>query len=400
MTVNKEFMQEGMDGKRLVLCLKKSLGRILLLTICGGLLSGGLYLLIRHFFMETKWQTRSQFYLQFVFDPKGEVEQSYNGYTWNDLLHADPIVGEINKAILESKDEGWQSLYPKEKTSYPEVIREAIKGEILSDRRLLLVTITTHQKEKTALLRTAMEEGLLRYAKGQQEILSIELIRSTEPELLLWDNRTVQAVIGGGVLCFLIALFAWWFAHILDDSLYVIADGEKRFPFPVLGLLVKTGEGEGRQPYEGELAENSAYLLKGMERIGLLSVENQCLQPQNRPKGNPTEEQTKAIFDRITKERNLHPNRETLTGSSCPPDSGWGEFLRSLDGVILLVPFGKRNGRQIHRTISFLKNQNCRIQGILIVEGEEAFWRSYYGSGGSRKKGKNSEHGSNRKKEI
>ncbi len=355
---NKEFMQEGMDLKRLFLCLKKKLGLILLMTVIGVLLGMLLYQWVRFANMRIEWQTQSQFYMQFIY--RGDVEQSYNGYTWNDLLHGDPVIDKVMEA-MGGDSEGAR-----------EMVREAIEGKIISDIRLLTVNVTAAKPDLTIKIQKAVEEGLLAYAAEQAEIISMDLIRSTEPARVLWDDRTTRAAVSGGVLFLVISLFGWIIYYILDDSLYVIADSEKRYPFPLLGMLVKTKEEEGYQPYAGVLAENVAYLLKDVHKLAFLSV----------AETNGIATRTRLTFDRIITDKVTGKSWETVVPElTMTGETGEiGESLRDTDGVILVVPFGNRNGKMIDRTISFLRNQDCKIQGIIIADGDERFWKCYYGS--------------------
>ncbi len=387
------FMQEGMDIKKFALCLHKKLGAILLITALGAFICGGVYIMVRELVMETTWQAQSKFYLQFV--NRANAEQSYNGYTWNDLLHGDPVMDKIMEAMERNRP---SNLAGTDDTTFRKMVEDALEAKILSDSRLLTVFATGSSEEWTALVQSAAEEGLLRFGEEQEEIISMEINNSIPPEVVVWSDRTAQAVIGGGVFFFVVSLFAWIFAYILDDSLYVIADAEKRYPFPLLGLLIKNSDGEDRQPYADELAENTAYLLKDEQRLLFLSPDD--LSFINSGDGSPQKEgstekgdgtgkkdglgrsvladKVRLIFDNIMENKALKPMWITSTLQSDPTVNSIGLILREVDGVILAVPFGKRNGKQIDRTISFLKNQDCRILGIVIIEGNEKFWKRYY----------------------
>lgn len=379
---DQEYMQEGMDLKKFALCLYKKLGTIFLFTALGAFLCGGIYILVREFAMETQWQAQSKFYLQFV--NRANAEQSYNGYTWNDLLHGDPVMDKVMEVMERNRP---ADLVETDDETFRKLVEDALEAKILSDSRLLTVFATGSSEEWTALVQSAAEEGLLRFGEEQEEIISMELNNSIPPEVVVWSDRTAQAVIGGGVLFFVVALFVWIFAYILDDSLYVIADAEKRYPFPLLGLLIKNADGEDKQPYADELAENVAYLLKDEQRLLFLSPDDLPFingggdSSDSIGKRDDTEEQVgiltesvRLIFDNI-----IQKNRWlTYTLQSFPTVSSTGSKIREVDGVILAVPFGKRNGKKIDRTVSFLKSQGCRILGLLIIEGDEKFLKRYY----------------------
>lgn len=372
--LQKEFMQEGMDLKRFALCLQKKLGAILLITAFGAFLCGGIYLLVRELAMETKWQAQSKFYMQFI--NRANAEQSFNGYTWNDLLHGDPVMDKIMEAMKRLSDA------QTDDAAYRIRVEEALEAKIISDTRLLTVFSTGSSEEWAALVQSAAEEGVLRFGEEQEEIISMELINSIPPAVVVWDDRTAQAVIGGGVLFFVIALFSWIFAYILDDSLYVIADAEKRYPYPLLGLLVKNNEAEDHQPHAAELAENTAYLLKDEQRLLFLTEEDLPFMKDGKAGIEKAEykqaEKARILFDGIMKAKVPDKKWISSTLQSVTAGSTIGAALREVDGVILAVPFGKRNGKKLDRTVSFLKNQDCRILGILITEGDRKFWKRYY----------------------
>ena len=328
-------MNESFDIKRMLICLKQKLHLIILTTIIGAILCGGIYLVVRMISMPIKYQSHSQFYLQFIYDPSGEVEQYYNGFTWNTLLHADPILNHI-AAALKTLPDGKKILAGKPDTD--ENIKERFRDNLmqaalLSDRRILTIFFTSDDKEINNIAQQAVEIGLINYAIGAHEIISMELIRSTEPQLYIWDNHLHRAIIGGAVLFFLLAMFGWWFYHILDDSLYTIADAEKRYPYPVLGILLKDESLTFKTPYFAEFSENMAHIIR-KKKAHFLSVEDIPY-----------------------------------------PD---GDVLRKSDGVILKIPFGRRNGKLVERCISYLKNQDVEILGLYIENADENFLRYYY----------------------
>ena len=320
-----DFMNEGIDIKRLFLCLWMKIGYILVITLAGALLCGVCYVFARE---TTKpvYQSISKFYLQFAHDPNGDVVQYYNGFTWNDLLHSDMI---LNHVIAAMEDNGISGKLTKE-----ELRDNTFKGEILSDLRLLTITFSAENMEKTALIQKSMETGLLEFAVSRQEIISMELIHSTEPKRLVWENNLYRALILGAVLSLLLALIIWWVYYILDDSLYTIHDADKRYPYLIFGILLKGETIETADLYFKETKENFAMILKDEGNPYFLSVE------------------------------------------AVPyPD---GIDLRKATGVVIQVPFGNRNGKLVERCINYLRNLDIEILGLVITEAEEKFLNLYY----------------------
>ena len=53
--------------------------------------------------------------------------------------------------------------------------------------------------------------------------------------------------------------------------------------------------------------------------------------------------------------------------------------IRELGGVILLLPFGEDVGRKTRRVLGLLKNQDCKVRGMVVTLADEEFLNRYYG---------------------
>ena len=51
---------------------------------------------------------------------------------------------------------------------------------------------------------------------------------------------------------------------------------------------------------------------------------------------------------------------------------------RKNGGVILLIPFGNDVSRKTERMLSFLKNQDCNVYGIIVTEADEEYLNRYF----------------------
>ena len=92
MEKNEEYLNRGMDLKRLTLYLQKSIWLAIMLAILGAVCGGIVYQVARSMKMPVEFVAVSKLYISFGHDENGEVYQYYNGYTWNDLLDTDPIM--------------------------------------------------------------------------------------------------------------------------------------------------------------------------------------------------------------------------------------------------------------------------------------------------------------------
>ncbi|MDR2547397.1 MAG: hypothetical protein LBC96_07840 [Lachnospiraceae bacterium] len=331
---NSDFLNESIDYKKMFLCMRQKLLWLIIAAVAGALLCGTLYLVIREATGETLYRSRSQFYVQFIYDPSGQVVQQYNGFTWNDLIHSDLVMDYIVAALKETGNQG--QFFASDEVMNEELRDNCIRGDIYSDLRLLTVTVASASREMSAFIQDGMERGLLEFAAAQAEIASMEIITSAAPQLVVWDNHLHRAIIAGAVFSFILSFFIWWLYYILDDSLYTTADINQRYPHEALGILLAGETLDTLTPYFAEVKENIAFHTKEKANVRYLAVDELPY-----------------------------------------PD---GEELRQSDGVIVTIPYGKRNGKVVERCLGYLHTQQVAVIGLLIVEADVKFLRSYYRS--------------------
>lgn len=153
---DRHYTDEGMDIKKYMLCLLGRLPLVLGAVVGGALIGWVVYAIVRTVpEAEREYQAYAKVYLDFAADETGEVYQAYNGYTWNDLMAADPIM-ELTLGNLPAD-------YTREETE------AAIRAEILSDIRLLTVTVTTNRAERTDAILGAAVQALETYGGQAKE---------------------------------------------------------------------------------------------------------------------------------------------------------------------------------------------------------------------------------------
>lgn len=381
----KEYMKKGMDLKRILLCFQRRLWLFIMLTVVGASLGGIIYQVVRAMRMPVSFEAVSKLYISFGIDESGEIYQYYNGYTWNELLDTEPIVSRIMENLSEE--------YSKE-----EVI-EATKAEILSDIRLLTVTVKGSEEKFVREIQEAAEAGLMSYARDSEELKRIEVIRSQQPKRIYWDNRTVTACVAGGSLFAVITLLVLAFSYVLDEAVYVQEDIEKSYPYKALGILTRNQK--GLQPYARELKANVAYCIGDKKKFALLDMENHGdvrqlemerilnMKESDIMGGTPgTHELTWSVPHEKTikhrarnsqgeaaeenKEFEAVPfNENMMSAEEC-------KTIRELGGVVIVLPFGEDTGRKLSRILSLLKNQDCTIYGMVISQADEEFLNRYY----------------------
>lgn len=315
----KEWMKEGLDFKLTAILFLKKIWLVLLCAFAGAAFAGGLYFLLHVVYAPAReYEAVSKLYLEFATDDDGDAYQYYNGYTWNDLMGTEPIRNKMMEQ-LPGMDQN--------------EVREAVAADILSDIRLLTVTVTTHDAEKTQALIRAAEDALVRFGSEMAEFEEIRVIEHGQAGLVAVEDETVRAVLLGAVAGVLFCLLGLWFVCVLDDSIYVPSQFEKRYGYPVFGVRF-AGKG-GSALEELELQTNLEYLTAGRENEVRMSVEK-C--------------------------------REEL------PDY---EVLRKSGGVILEILYGRGNGKWIEKQISQLRKQDCEILGAVLMDVDQRVYRMY-----------------------
>lgn len=313
------YADAGMDMKKLMLCFSRKIWLVCLAAVIGAV-TGGIIYTVAHVVSESEREYRAmaKVYLDFAVDETGEVYQKYNGYTWNDLMATDPI---LDVTMSHLPDD-----YTREE------VTSATKAEILSDLRLLTITITAHKQDRCDAILHATGQSLTERGDTAKEFTNIEVIQITDAALVVADDRTVQAVIIGVVMAVVLLLLGMMYYYVLDDRIFVASDLRKVTEVSFIGY-VETGERLSRE-YEDSLA-----YLKG--QTGIVSV------------------LTITQDDGITQER-------------------WQELCAS-DGVVVVAQYGKVHAAYLAYILEQLKVRGCRLSGVAIGGGDTKFLRRYYG---------------------
>lgn len=371
--MNEEYLNRGMDLKRLALYLQKKIWLVIMLAILGATCGGIIYQVVRSMRMPVEYEAVSKLYISFGHDESGEVYQYYNGYTWNDLLDTDSILDIVMTALP-----GYERRQ----------VQDATTAEILSDIRLLTITVKGDNEKFVREIQDAVENGLREYARESKELDQIEVIRSGAPERVYWDDRTTSACVTGAILLGVLAMLVIGFNYVLDEAVYVQEDVEKKYSFKALGILTRNQK--GLQPYAGELKANIHYIMGEKRSFAILDMDNhgdlrkleiERLLNRTDTDGFGRNVQVDEGFSwHIPEEENSEPkgeweviafNENILSEEEC-------RKIREIEGVIILLPFGKDTGRKTSRILSFLRNQDCQVLGMVIEQADEEFLNRYF----------------------
>lgn len=314
-----KYADAGMDMKKLLLCFMGKIRIVLLAALAGAALGGGIYAASRVVPESGRvYQAMSKIYLDFAADETGEVYQAYNGYTWNDLMATDPILDVTMQYLPED--------YTREE------VAAAVKAEILSDLRLLTITVTTHDADRCDRILQAAGQSLVDRGNTAKEFKQIEVIQTTGAELVVADARWKQAVAGGAVLVTVLVLLGMLLYYVLDDRIMVASDLRQVTDAAFIGY---SGAGER---LEKDYEANLAYVRRQKGDIAILPLK-----------------QKEAVGE-----------------------GQWRELCEA-DGVVLLVPYGEVHAVYLGYVTEQLAVRECPLVGIAIGDADGSFLGRYYG---------------------
>lgn len=316
------YADAGMDMKKLGLCFMRKCWLVVLAAVAGAVLGGVLYTLAAVVpEAEREYQAMSKVYLDFEVDETGEVYQQYNGYTWNDLMVTDPILDVTMKYLPED--------YSREE------VMAATKAEILSDLRLLTITITTHDMDRCNAILKATGQSLTDLGDTAKEFRQISVIQTTAAEPVTADDRTVQAVIAGTVATTALMLLGMMFYYVLDDRIMTAGDLKQVTDVPFIGYARVSGR------FGADYEENLDYLREKGRSLCVIMV----------AQGRFAE----------------------LEGQHMKAANAQGKH------VVLVVDYGKVHAAYLAYVMEQIQFRECRIAGIAIGGADEKFLRRYYG---------------------
>lgn len=332
-----KYADAGMDMKKLGLCFMRKCWLVIVAAVVGAVIGGGVYTFAAIVpEAEREYRAMSKVYLDFGVDETGEVYQQYNGYTWNDLMATEPILDVTMNYLPED--------YSREE------VMAATKAEILSDLRLLTITITTHDADRCNAILKATGQSLTDLGNTAKEFRQISVIQTTAAELVTADDRTVQAVVAGTVAAMVLMLLGMMFYYVLDDRIMAASDLKQVTDVPFVGYAGADGR------FGADYEENLEYLRKKMKDLCILTVTQGHFAEQK-------EQHMKELFV------------EWKTGIT---DEQWNR-LCAAEGIVLVADYGKVHAVYLAYVMEQMQLRKCRIAGIAIGGADEKFLRRYYG---------------------
>ncbi len=353
MELEKEILaEEGMDLRFFLLRLFNRIWIIFVAALAGAAICAGGYQLYKLLNPAAReYQAETKYYIDFAEDSTGIGYGYYNDYTWNDLMKSDAILNYTMSLLPEGISK--------------ETVENAVVADIISDVRVLTITVTTSDVETTELIAEATAKSLAHFPEDIKEIDGIRVIRSEEAKEIVVGDATKNWTIFGLVCGAVVSLFVWLIVCCMDSSVYLPKDIEKRFSVPVLGVFYKkSGKKEGNEDNREEFLANAAYLLKEKKQIALVGFEQDA-------KLQETQDEIKEIIKAAVGAEVV----EVSFAKGTVPDY---EMLRQADAVIGCFCYGGADGKRAERYFSDLEKQNCKITHAILCNADKKMYRAYY----------------------
>lgn len=335
------YEKEGVDFKRLFLLFIRKLWLPVLMTAVGIGAGALIYeVVVAMTSGEPRYRISSDYYITFNFSEYENSTDYYNAYTWDGILRDDPVVDYAMDILPDSVSK--------------ERVKAAVSGEMLGDYRILTVNVIDTDPEVCEEIAYAYTESLAHFAEKIDMLKNVELWSREEITPVKEDNRIANAAFLGGLLGFLVSLFWLLIWYLLDDAIYVETDFIKRYNIPFLGTITNHKDEKCLK----ELQTNYRYLCRdtaGYYAVNVVmsdTIENPCVP---------------ILMKYCTGILGELP----LKGENF-------ERLRESAGVILLLPYGKTNGKLMVKMLHMLEKQDCKVAGAVLTDADDHFLKAYY----------------------
>lgn len=380
MELEKEILEkEGLDLRFFLLRLLNSIWIVFVAALAGAAICAGGYMLVKCINPAMKEYSReTKYYIDFAEDSTGIGYGYYNDYTWNDLMKSDDI---LNYTM---------SLLPEDISK--ETVENAVVADIISDVRLLTITVTTSDADVTNSIADATAKSLVHFPEDIKEIDGIRVIRDEEVKEIIVGDLTKNFGVFGLVFGAVVSLFGICLVYCMDSAVYLPKDIEKRFHIPVLGVMYKEGnEKEDAADNREEFLANAGYLLKGKRQIALLwlgdnskikTFEQTEDKQQNNDvtngQGEKTVGKTAQKIVQVVKDATGVAETEVTEAFFADGNVPDYEALRQADAVVGIFSYGGAEGKTAERYLSDLKKQDCELAAAVLCDADRKMYRRYY----------------------
>lgn len=343
------YGKEPFDLRLTVLRMIRQWKKIVLVTLAGTLIVGGIYYANKVLLRSGKQYCAASVYrMDYSVDDKDIYLTMINSYTWNSYMHTEEFLNCVRKRLSGSS---WEDMNNEELGGY-------IVGDIESDWRVPSTMVITDDMEKSTAIARAVEETLtLDFPEGIREVSSIRVMdHAGEAKEVIPDLRIARALILGAVLTFFFAVIILLLKELGDDNIWLPSTIRRRYGLKAVGTVKSR-----------ELTENICYLFAGAEQAAVCTVQKEC---------DPAEVADvirEACADTDAGQINWYAVPSLLM---CPEAAA---SLRKADGILLAVKAGAHAGKQLEYVMDFLTQQDLKITAVILWGADEVLLRWYYG---------------------
>lgn len=314
----KEYMEQGLELRRLILVLGRRLWLVVIGSLAGAAAGAAIYhLVVRITDPGPEYRASSEYYISFNFGEFAHGDDYYNAYTWDGILRDDPIVDYALTRLPEGVSKAQ--------------VQQAVSGEMLGDYRILTVHVSTGEAELTKQIAEAYHESMVHFGEIIDMLDHIEVWSRGEVGQVEKYTKTPNAAFLGGLIGALASLFGVLLYLLMEDAIYVEKEAARRFGLPVLGMLTKKKEERQEKLYQHNIA-----FVFGEKKITLWRA------------------------DKL-------PEKEDYEG------------LRKAEALLIAIPWGRKAGTAVEGLLEQFALQKCRVDGLVIVEADDRFVKAYYG---------------------
>ncbi len=265
-----KYGKEPLDTRLCFLRLLRKAWLLLIMAVLGAVLFGGIYFLSHVVYGPAReYKAESEFYIEYKNAVTEEQQYTfYNKETWESLIHTDLFMDTVMEEVEEQTIAMDRVVTRKE-------VSDAVFATLLTDVRIVHVTVVTNSSFLTMVITDALEPAFAKFGEQQREIDEIRPILSPEEAVLtVIDNRTVQASILGAVVFVCFTLFAMYLYVVLDTSIYIPLEFERRFGIPMEVFPAKASDAEN---IVGKTAQVTAGDAKKQESVSVREQEDGSL---------------------------------------------------------------------------------------------------------------------------
>ncbi len=370
--------EEMLNLRSFYIRLCKKIWIIPVAAVVGALISFIIYFLATTVFgTGTTYESEATLYIDFAYDEEtGTQVDYYNAYTWNTLIATDEIIDTTMSNLTEMGISELEGSATTGGTVSAGVTRAQViadtNADIPSDVRVMVLTITDADSDLAYAIAQAASDSLVAYGESNDAFESIKVLSCNESSASIYTDRTLVAIIFGGVLGVIVCILLMMLMSLLNDAAYVPEDIEKKYHLPVIGVLSAEGNQEP-QYFRNLLIATANHLIAHISDVKVVS-----------PLDKGDDKKYALAANTRLKEvlGNDFDFGKTSIISSQMPSAGQDAVkeLDLSDGVIIAIPAGKKNlGAITENLLSELHKLDVPVLGFILTDADMKFLKRYYG---------------------